>query len=148
MASTFRIEYNAYIVPKEITTLADGVDTITTLNSQVDKTFTGGGKVIYDNNTNITTTYTSNGANTKTLTEMLGTDYGWTDINFLFVKITTGSTAVDPSVRILSNAVGICDITSNNDFVILPRPVVNGSFTFTFNKANITIELYVSGTVV
>ena len=147
MASEFRTEYNVYIVPKEITTLADGVDTVTVLNSQVDQTFSGSGAVTADNNTNVKATYTSTGANTQTLNTVLGAVYNWTDINLLFVKIKSNSTATSPSVRILDNTVGICDITANNDFVILPRPVMNGGFTFTFNKASIIIELYVSGTV-
>ena len=63
------------------------------------------------------------------------------------MKISPSSTATTPSVSVLDNAVGICDITANNDFVLLPKPVQNGAFTFTFNKADIIIELYVSGTV-
>ena len=147
MASTFQTFYNIYIVPKETTTLVDNVDTVTVLNSQVDKTFSAGSSISADNNTNVTTTYTSTGANTQTLDTVLGAVYNWADINLLFVKISPSSTATTPSVRVLDNAVGICDITANNDFVLLPKPIQNGAFTFTFNKADIIIELYVSGTV-
>ena len=147
MSSTFQTRYNIYVVPKETTTLADGVDTVTVLNSQVDKTFSGSGSISADNNTNVKASYTSTCANTQTLATVLGTDYGWTDINLLFVKISPTSTATTPSVRILDNTVGICDITANNDFILLPKPIQNGSFTFTFNKVGIIIELYVSGTV-
>ena len=147
MASTYQTDYSVYVVPKEITTLADGVDTVTLLNSQVDKTFGGNGSITADNNTNITKSYTSTAANTKTLTEVLGTEYNWADINLLFVKITSASTAASPTVTILDNTVAICDLTANSDFLLLPHPTQNGGFTFTFTKAAITIELYVSGTV-
>ena len=148
MASTFRTEYNAYIVPKEITELADGVETITVGNSQVDKkTFGGSGAITADNNTNVTATYTSSGANTQTLDTVLGSAYGWTDINLLFIKITTNSTATSPQVDIKDNTVGICSLLANGDWVLLPHPTQNGSFTFTFNKTAITIQLYLSGTI-
>ena len=147
MSSTFRTDYNCYIVPKETTTLADGVDTVTRLNSQVDKTFGGSGAVTADTNTNVTASYTSTGANTQTLDTVLGTVYNWTDINLMFIKITTGSTASSPQVDVKDNTVGICSLLANGDWVLLPHPTQNGSFTFTFNKTAITIELYLSGTV-
>lgn len=39
--STFKVQYGGYIVPKEVTTLSDGNDTVTTINSNIDKTFGG-----------------------------------------------------------------------------------------------------------
>lgn len=147
MPSTFRTDYSTYIVPKETTTLADGVDTVTVLNSQVDKTFSGSGAITVDNNTNVTATYVSTGANTQTLDTVLGTAWGWTDINLMFVKITSNSSAVSPQVDVKDNTVGICSLLANGDWLVLPHPTQNGGFTFTFNKADITIELYISGTV-
>ena len=91
--STFKIKYNCNVTPKEITTLGDGSDTVTTIHSTIEKSIGSGAEISLGNAIGdyayATGTITYGTAqDVKDLTSFSSSDV----VKFLFVRVTSMTT--------------------------------------------------------
>lgn len=140
--SSFKIQYNGSIIPKEVTTLSDGADDVTTLNSNIDKILGG----------SIEKSFGSSSTNVR-YKEYLTTTSGVLlsnasifnsspNIKFLFIRIASAGSSGTPNCLIAFDSTPNYSIKLSgvNDFCIIPLDDSGGIYSLTAGDIRILSE--------
>lgn len=140
--ATFKIEYRGFLVPKETTTLSDGSETITSINSNIDKVF----------GSSIEKSFGTSSANVK-YKEYLTTTSGVLlshssifnsspNIKFLFIRIVSAGSSGTPNCIVAFDSTPnyFIKLSGVNDFCMIPLDDGGGIYALTAGDIRIMSE--------
>lgn len=146
--ATFKIRYSVSAIPIEINTLSDGVETVSTINSIIEKTFGGSSERNFGTTANNvkTANYNTTASNVDLNTIISGLPQG---LKFIYIKILSQLSTQSPVVILKYGTTQIAQLEGVGDVCLIPL-AAGSPLDYTLNSptSNQTaqVEILVAGT--